>query len=123
MNAHLHESEFTRAKIKWAKDENDVLHFSRIGQECLKALIVMTAMRPYLAVTLRDKTVVRGWLGSVAPEHNATEATPIPTAWRAVIVLRDDVGEIELDFLEIDSVQSAPAPIRLLEDFDGWRAA
>jgi hypothetical protein len=41
-----------------------------------------------------------------------------PTAWRGSIILQDDVREMELDFLEIKNVHSAPAPIRLFGDND-----
>jgi hypothetical protein len=98
---------------KWAEADSEVLHYSKIGQECLKA---MAAVRPYLILTLRDDTIVHGWLEGLLQEHNATKELPIPTAWRGSIILQDDVREIELDFLEIESVRSGPAPIRL---FDG----
>jgi hypothetical protein len=95
-------------RARWARAESEVLHFSRIGQECLRALT--TAMRPYLSVTLRNKTIVHGWLEALAQQHNATEATPVPTEWRAAIMLRDNAAEIELDFLEIDEVRASLAP-------------
>jgi hypothetical protein len=95
---------------KWAEADSEVLHYSKIGQECLKA---MAAVRPYLILTLRDDTIVHGWLEGLLQEHNATKELPIPTAWRGSIILQDDVREIELDFLEIESVRSGPAPIRL----------
>src|ERR1700733_13740814 len=95
---------------KWAKTNSEVRHYSNIGQQCLK---VMTTMQPYLAVTLRDKSIVHGWLGGLLHQDDAERDALAPRAWRGSIILQDDVGEMELDFLEVKNVRSAPAPIRM----------
>jgi hypothetical protein len=95
--------------VRWAETDSDVRHCSKIAQECLKA---MTALRPYLAVTLRDKTIVYGWLAGLTQGHNADE-DEIPTAWRGSIILQDDDREIEFDFREVETVCSWPATVRL----------
>jgi hypothetical protein len=102
--------------VKWAATDRDVVHYSKIGLECLKA---MTAIRPYLAVTLRDNTVVHGWLKGLMQGHNAEEDVSLfPSAWRGSVILQNEDREIELDFLEIESVRSSPAPVRLFDDDD-----
>ena len=94
--------------VKWAETDSDVLHYARIAQESLKAI---ATLRPYLTVTLRDKTIVCGWLDRLTQGNNADEgAWSIPTSWRGSIILRVDEGEIELDFLDIDAVRASTPP-------------
>jgi hypothetical protein len=98
---------------KWAKTNSEVRHYASIGQQCLKA---MTAMQPYLSVTLRNKSVVQGWLEGLLHEDDAEGEALAPRAWRGSIILQDDIGEMELDFLEVRNVRSAPGPIRMFGD-------
>jgi hypothetical protein len=105
---------------RWAKADGDVLHHSRIGRECLQAMI---DVRPYLTVTMRDRGVVHGWLKGLWHEHDAWHEALIPTAWRGSIILQDDVKEIELDFLDVESVRYAQAPIGLFESASPPRSA
>src|SRR5450631_2587865 len=90
---------------KWAKTNGEVRHYFNIGQQCLQA---MTKMQPYLAVALRDKSIVHGWLVGVLHQDNAEQDASIARAWRGSIILQDDDREMELDFLEVRDVRSAP---------------
>jgi hypothetical protein len=100
--------------VRWAQTESEVLHYSKIAHQCLK---VMDALRPYLVLTLRNRTIVRGWLVGLTQGRNAEEdLSKIPTAWRGSIILQDGDSEIEFDFLEVETVRSFPAPVRLSDE-------
>jgi hypothetical protein len=99
--------------VRWAKTESEVIHYSKIAHECLR---VMNVLRPYLALTLRDKSVVRGWLVGLTEGHNAQEdLSTIPTAWRGSIILRVGNGEIGFDFLAVETVRCCAAPEQTLD--------
>jgi hypothetical protein len=94
--------------VKWAQTNSEVLHYSNIAHQCLK---VMGDLRPFLALTLRNKTIACGWLVGLTQGRNAEQDfSIIPTAWRGSIILEDGDREIEFDFLEVDTVRSLPAP-------------
>jgi MFS family permease len=87
---------------------SEVIHYSRIASQCLK---VMGTLRPYLTLTLRNRTAVRGWLVRLTQGRNSEQDLSIvPTAWRGSVVLQDGERETEFDFLAIDTVRSGAAP-------------
>jgi hypothetical protein len=101
--------------VKWAETDSDVLHYSKIAQECLKA---MTNLRPHLTVILRDKAIVRGWLEGLTQGNNAGEdVSALPTSWYGSIILQEEEREIEFDFLDIETVYST-APPQLIDKID-----
>jgi hypothetical protein len=102
--------------VNWAETESDVLHYSKIAQECLKA---MTTLRPYLTVILWDRTLVQGWLESITQGSNAGEDMPLlSTSWYGSIILQNDERKIELDFLDIETVYSSSPPLKLIDKID-----
>jgi hypothetical protein len=71
--------------VKWAQTNSEVLHYSNIAHQCLK---VMGDLRPFLALTLRNKTIACGWLVGLTQGRNAEQDfSIIPTAWRGSIIL------------------------------------
>jgi hypothetical protein len=100
--------------VKWAETDSEVLHYSNIAHQCLK---VMGVLRPYLGLTLRNRTIVRGWLVGLTQGRNGEEdLSTIPTAWHGSIILQVGDREIEFDFLEVETVHSFPAPVRLFDE-------
>jgi hypothetical protein len=90
---------------KWAKTASDVFHYSKIGQQCLKA---MHTLRPFLILTLRDKTTARGWLEGLRQGNNAVqEDSQFPTGWYGSIVLRADERDAVFDFLDVETVRAS----------------
>jgi hypothetical protein len=103
--------------MKWATSNIEVFHHAKIAQESLKAMTSMTGLRPYLAIMLRDETIVRGWLERLTEGNNAHEnARSIPTSWRGSIILRSEGREMEVDFLDIETVRASQAPTPRAED-------
>jgi hypothetical protein len=97
--------------VKWARTASDVFHYSEIGQQCLKA---MHTLRPFLILTLRDKTTVRGWLEGLRQGNNAVqEDSQFPTAWYGSIVLRADERDAVFDFLDVETVRASLPPVHL----------
>jgi hypothetical protein len=102
--------------VNWAETESEVLHYSKIARECLKA---MTALRPYLTVILWDRTLVQGWLESITQGCNAGEdISLVPTSWYGSIMLQNDGCKIELDFLDIETVYASSPPLKLIDQSD-----
>jgi hypothetical protein len=101
--------------MKWAKTAGEVFHYSKVAQQCLKA---MTSLRPFLVVALRDKTIVRGWLEAVRQGDNSVrEHSQFPTAWHGSIVLRVGDHDAVFDFLDVESIRVSLPPIKLFEGF------
>jgi hypothetical protein len=99
---------------KWAQTDSEVTHYSNIACQCLK---VMGGLQPYLTLTLRNKTAVRGWLVRLTQGRNAEQdLAMIPTAWRGSIILQCGEREIDYDFLEIETVRSGTPPKRMSGD-------
>jgi hypothetical protein len=97
--------------VKWATSDADVVHYAKIAQQSLKAMTSMSGLRPYFAVMLRDETIVRGWLERLTEGNNAHEnARSIPTSWRGSIVLRNHDREMEIDFLDVETVRASKEP-------------
>ena len=93
---------------KWTQNSDDILHYTKIAHEFLKA---MTGLPPYLMVRLRNRTTVHGWLKSSMQGNNAAQNTPpFPTSWYGSLTLQDGAQEIEIDYLDIETVYSRSPP-------------
>jgi hypothetical protein len=103
--------------VRWAETETDVLHYARVAQECLRA---MTGLRSYLTIVLWDKTEFQGWLDSIKQGSNADDhaTSSFPTSWYGSVTLQQDGREVEIDFLDIETVYASPPPLKLIDKID-----
>jgi hypothetical protein len=104
--------------VRWAESESDVQHYARIGQECLRA---MSGLRSHLTVVLWNKTRIEGWLEAINQGSNVddAEAPPLfPTSWYGSVTLQKGDRQIEIDFLDIETVRASPPPLKLIDKID-----
>jgi hypothetical protein len=104
--------------VRWAQTDGDVQHYARIGQECLRA---MTGLRSHLTVVLWNKTRIEGWLESInqGSDGDDPEAPPLfPTSWYGSVTLQKGDRQIEIDFLDIETVHASQPPLKLIDKID-----
>jgi hypothetical protein len=97
---------------RWTKNRSDLLHHRNVSDQLSEKLFKIGPEECHLIVNLRNGSIVRGWFKGFHDANNAADNTPpFPTSWSGSVTLLDEAGnEMEINYLDIETVDSAPRP-------------